>query len=88
MALQVINVGVAPNDGTGDSIRTSFIKCNDNFAELYSRVQTTPPTSPVGTAGDFAGMIAYDETYLYVCIGNYDGDTFIWQRVVFDTAPW
>ena len=88
MTLQVINVGLAPNDGLGDSIRTAYIKCNDNFAELYSRVQDNPPSTSIGTAGDFAGMIAYDETYFYVCIAAYDGDTSIWKRVVFDTTPW
>jgi hypothetical protein len=36
MTLQVINVGIQGNDGTGDSIRQSFIKINQNFAELYS----------------------------------------------------
>jgi hypothetical protein len=35
MAQQIINVGTAPNDGDGDPIRTAFIKCNDNFTDLY-----------------------------------------------------
>lgn len=26
-----INVGTTPNDGTGDSLRNAFIKCNNNF---------------------------------------------------------
>ena len=25
------NVGATANDGTGDGIRTAYIKCNDNF---------------------------------------------------------
>lgn len=37
MARQVINIGSAPNDGTGDSIRSSFDKCNSNFEELYGK---------------------------------------------------
>lgn len=36
MPQQVINIGSAPNDGTGDPLRTAFDKCNDNFTELYS----------------------------------------------------
>ena len=36
MARKVIDVGVVGNDGTGDSIRDSFRKVNDNFRELYS----------------------------------------------------
>lgn len=36
MPKQIINVGTAPNDGTGDSLRGAFIKTKDNFDELYS----------------------------------------------------
>jgi hypothetical protein len=36
MARKIIDVGVVGNDGTGDSIRDSFRKVNDNFRELYS----------------------------------------------------
>lgn len=88
MALQVINVGLSPNDGQGDAIRTAYIKCNDNFAELYSRVQESPPADPAGTVGDTAGMIAFDDQYLYVCLADFDTSTEIWRRVAFDTTPW
>ena len=36
MAKQTIGIGTAPNDGTGDDLRTCFDKCNDNFSELYA----------------------------------------------------
>ena len=36
MARKVIDIGAIGNDGTGDSIRESFRKVNDNFRELYS----------------------------------------------------
>ena len=36
MAKQEIDIGVEGNDGTGDSIRESFKKVNDNFQELYA----------------------------------------------------
>lgn len=36
MAKQVINIGTAPNDKTGDQLRTAFTKINDNFTELYT----------------------------------------------------
>lgn len=35
MAKQVIGVGAAANDGTGDPLRTAMIKINANFTELY-----------------------------------------------------
>ena len=36
MAKQIIDIGIQGNDGTGDSIRTSFNKVNENFNELYA----------------------------------------------------
>lgn len=49
MAQQTINVGATANDGTGDGIRTAYIKCNDNFKELYDTT-ITPTTVPNGTS--------------------------------------
>ena len=36
MAIRIIDIGIEGNDGTGDSIRTSFDKVNTNFQELYA----------------------------------------------------
>lgn len=36
MAKQTIFLGTVPDDGTGDPLRTSFDKCNDNFDETYA----------------------------------------------------
>ena len=36
MARQGVDIGVEGNDGTGDSIRESFRKVNENFQELYA----------------------------------------------------
>lgn len=36
MAKQDINIGAIANDGTGDPLRDSFDKTNDNFTELYN----------------------------------------------------
>ena len=35
MAKEVIGVGAVANDGTGDTLRASMVKVNDNFTELY-----------------------------------------------------
>lgn len=40
MGIQLINIGAAPDDGTGDPLRTAYNKCNNNFLELYA--------SPIG----------------------------------------
>ena len=45
MAQQVINIGAAANDGTGDPLRDCFDKINDNFSELYTK-------GPAGTNFD------------------------------------
>jgi hypothetical protein len=51
MPQQSINIGAAPNDGTGDQQRVAFNKCNANFTELYGSVRSAAnPTAAVGTA--------------------------------------
>ena len=82
MSREIINVGTVPNDGTGDPLRTAYIKCNNNFAELYSRLQTEVPASSSGSDGDLAGMTAYDDTYFYYCYADYDGTSDIWNRIL------
>jgi len=47
MPQQVINIGGAANDGTGDPLRTAFDKINDNFSEIYA-------TSAVGSNLDLS----------------------------------
>ena len=32
---QIINYGSAPNDGTGDPLRTAFIKTDENFSNIW-----------------------------------------------------
>ena len=81
MALEVINVGAVPNDGTGDSIRTAYIKCNTNFAEIFSRYQQNVPATSVGSAGDAAGMYAANATHFFYCFQDYDGSSEIWRRI-------
>jgi hypothetical protein len=49
MAQQTINVGATANDGTGDGIRSAYIKCNSNFNELYNTT-ITPTSVPNGTS--------------------------------------
>lgn len=46
MTQQVINVGTAANDGTGDTLRAAYQKTNSNFAELYA---TAAPFNPAIT---------------------------------------
>lgn len=50
MARQVIGLGTAANDGTGDSLRDGGDKINDNFIELYGLIwnETTINLSSAG----------------------------------------
>ena len=38
------------------------------------------PASSLGAAGDKAGMIAWNASYIYVCTADYNGSTNIWKR--------
>ena len=61
MARKVIDTGIVGNDGTGDSIRDSFRKVNENFRELYGalglgsrlRFQTLEDAPVAGTGDDY-----------------------------------
>lgn len=81
MSQEYINVGAEPNDGTGDPIRDAYIKCNNNFTELYNRAETSPPPSLEGSPGDEPGFYAYDPVYFYYCYGYYDGSSQIWNKI-------
>jgi len=51
MAQLTINIGSAPNDGTGDSARQGGSKINANFSELYGLVQSLQTS--VGFSGNY-----------------------------------
>lgn len=56
MTQQTINLGTAPNSGTGDPLRSAFTKCNQNFTDLYSLFTgggslTGPITIAAGASG-------------------------------------
>jgi hypothetical protein len=47
------------------------------------------PAHSYGVAGDQAGMVAFDSTYMYYCTSNYvNTSTNIWKRVAWDTRTW
>jgi hypothetical protein len=57
MARKIIDIGAIGNDGTGDSIRDSFRKVNDNFRELYSSLG-------LGERLQFRGLEDTPESYV------------------------
>jgi hypothetical protein len=57
MAQQVIGIGAAADDGTGDPVRTAFGKANDNFTELYALLGGKEPAD-----SDLAAIAALTTT--------------------------
>lgn len=80
MTQQVI-ITTPTNSGAGTTLNEAFDYCNDNFSQLFSRAQSTPPATLIGSPGDSAGMYAYSSSYFYYCFANYDGTSVIWAQV-------
>jgi hypothetical protein len=74
MSQQVINVGSTANDNSGDTLRGSWIKANDNFTELYSLISgLNTATSYTPTFIDSGGGRTFTTTInaaRYTQIGN------------------
>jgi hypothetical protein len=65
MAKQIIDIGTQGNDGTGDSIRESFRKVNDNFTQIFA----------IFGAGDRISFRDLDDTPVNFPNGIPRGDT-------------
>lgn len=77
MSRQIIDIGIQGNDGTGDSIRESFRKVNENFSQLYA----------VFGAGDriaFTDLADTPDSYTanQVIVANSDGTELVAKTLV------
>jgi hypothetical protein len=54
MAIKTINLGNYANDGTGDDLRTAFVKVNENFASIAGEVNIASAANIGGGIGVFA----------------------------------
>jgi len=70
MAQQTINIGTAPNDGTGTPLRTSFDYCNLNFTELYTAVGPSGNNIVVPGTATITGDLTVDTNVLKVDTSN------------------
>ncbi len=72
MALQLINIGFAANDGTGDDLREAFTKVNQNFEELELRDYEETNAINLGTEGEgiFANIVNYQLRFKKLVAGN------------------
>lgn len=66
MARKPIDIGTVGNDGTGDSIRDSFRKVNDNFLELYSALGLGEKLTFQGLDDTPSSYAGYDKSILVV----------------------
>lgn len=48
MNISLIDIGAVANDGTGDDIRTAFIKVNENFVELETSIDASTVAANIG----------------------------------------
>jgi len=70
MAQQTINIGTAPNDGTGTPLRTAFDYCNLNFTELYTAVGPSGNNIVVPGTATITGNLTVDTNTLFVDAAN------------------
>lgn len=71
MAQQNINIGAAPNDKTGDTLRSAFEKTEANFTELYTdNLQSVIVVNQDNLADTLGGTI--DSTKVYFIDGVID----------------
>ena len=66
MAQQTINVGAAPNDGTGTPLRTAFQYTNSNFTELYTATGPSGNNIVVPGTATITGDLTVDTSTLKV----------------------
>ncbi|MAN64785.1 MAG: hypothetical protein CMI60_22860, partial [Parvibaculum sp.] len=57
MAKQTVNIGSVANDGTGDTLRASYDKLNDNNNEIYTLLGNGTTLSITGDATVSAGAV-------------------------------
>ena len=62
MAQQVINTGTTANDNTGDTLRASWQKANDNFSEIYAALPMLAPSTWTPTLTDSGGGRTFSTT--------------------------
>jgi hypothetical protein len=90
MSQQTIGIGDAANDGTGDPLRTAFMKCNNNFTELYGAPAYQPLDADLTALAALAGtnVIYYRSaanTWSPVTVG--DNLTFTGGTLAAASAP-
>ncbi len=63
MSQQIIDVGAAANDGTGESLRNAFTAVNSNFTEIYT---AGPVGSNIAISGNVITSVQRTELLAYL----------------------
>jgi hypothetical protein len=81
-----INIGVGATEvsiGTQGNGKRTLI-ASDRF-----QILAEPPSTSKGSSGDYAGMIAFDNDYIYYCTNGYtNGVADIWKRTAQGSGTW
>jgi hypothetical protein len=72
MAIQLVDLGELINDGTGDDLRTAFIKVNNNFGEIEERLPDSISGVNLGTTGEglFASAVGSVLSFKKISVEN------------------
>lgn len=89
MSKKTINIGIDPDDGTGDPLRTSMDKINSNFTEFYDAITPTGKNVGIGTTTPSARLnVVSDTSYEAVKITQTgSGNALVVQDIDNDTSP-
>jgi len=81
VSFNTVNVGAAPNDGTGDDLRDAFIKVNTNFsdistigfnaANIYAPSGTVQARYFIGDGSQLTNLLASPSAYSNVNVAAY-----------------
>ena len=70
----------------GTNLNQSGITIGNSNSPL--KLLTDAPATSLGASGDEAGMVAFDASYIYYCVGTYNGIVNIWRRVAWSADTW
>ena len=70
----------------GTNLNQSGITIGNSNSPL--KLLTDVPATSLGASGDEAGMVAFDASYIYYCVGTYNGIVNIWRRVAWSADTW
>jgi hypothetical protein len=99
----VIQVDSAPVATTANFVYALYLPVRETSATIANGTKNltmlpsgyvvfptvTVPAHSYGVAGDVAGMVAFDSTYIYYCTANYvNNSTNIWKRTAHGTGTW